>query len=92
MSVDDDILAVEMEGTGVPLDAVPWEIEADDDGDVQFVRITYGLAGMDLQATMNIDDAERYLADLREAIVDAKRAELEWESDTEVEESDGSDP
>lgn len=63
-----------------------WRVEhvERDAGEYHGVRVTVDLGPLDVELDLgDADRAEVFLVALRDAIVEAKRADLEWESDTD---------
>ena len=70
-------------GTEEFADSAAVTTTAEDYG-VAMVDLSADLGAVALDVSLSPDEAEELLADLRDAIVDARRADLERASDTEV--------
>jgi hypothetical protein len=77
--------SAEFHGTSYTLDAVSWEIEAQQADGYAFVALRFGLAGLEAELTFDIEAAEEFLIQFRDEIVRAKQKELEWETNTDPE-------
>lgn len=67
----------------VHADAVEWEIETYSDGDVVTVVVTFDVGEFDVSVHFPIETADEFIVELRDALVDAKRQQLEWKTDTD---------
>lgn len=85
MSHRDEVIAA-VGGTGELSNCVEWHVRrASYEDGVTMVAVTFDLGGLSLTVEFHPDQAEVFLAELRDHIVEAKREELEWKSDTELE-------
>ena len=82
---DDDTCAAKFRGTSRSLDAVSWELEAQEADGYAFVALRFGFAGLEAELTFDIEAAEEFLIQFRDEIVRAKQKELEWETNTDPE-------
>lgn len=80
---DDDTCAAKFRGTGHSLDAVSWELEAQEADGYAFVALRFGFAGLEAELTFDIETAEEFLIQVRDEIVRAKQKELKWETNTD---------
>lgn len=71
-------------GDGVPADA-SWAWDAYEADSVGLVELTIDFGGVKAELTMDIKHAEQFIVEGRDAVVQAKQAELEWETDTDPE-------
>lgn len=62
---------------------VPWEIETSTEDGVGLVTVSFPVRGLDVEVSFPIETADEFIVELRDAIVDAKRQQLEWETDTD---------
>lgn len=77
--------SAEFHGTSHTLDAVSWELEAQEADGYAFVALRFGFAGLEAELTFGIEAAEEFLVQFRDEIVRAKQKELEWETNTDPE-------
>lgn len=56
-----------------------------DNGETQIVRLTFDLGGLEMNTDFSIEEAEEFIVAYRDAVVRAKQARLEWETNTDPE-------
>lgn len=76
---------IRLRGEGRAFESTPLTVEhvEEDDGETQIVRVEADLYNLTAEIDFLVDDAEQFLILFRDEIVRAKRAELEWETDTD---------
>lgn len=81
--------SAELHGTGDWIGTAPWEVETwfDNGAGVAFIDITFDLGGFEATFTVSLDKAERFIRDIRDAVVEGKQQELEWATDTDGDEA-----
>lgn len=74
---------VAIAGGGAPSGA-EYEIERKEmaGGEIQLVEVTLDTGAVEISTEFELDEAEEFLVEFRDAIVDGKIKELEWETDT----------
>lgn len=74
-------------GTGKIADTVDCETEhiEDTEAEVQMIEVTFDFYMVEFSVTYSIKEAEEFLVGFRDEIIRAKRAQLEWETDTDPE-------
>jgi len=74
-------------GEGALHDNAGYEVEhvADAGGQEQIIRLTVDLGGLQLSLDFNLEGAEEFIVRVRDAVVRAHQARLEWETDTDPE-------
>ena len=86
-SMSDGEASLTISGTGEVAGAVSYEVEHVelDGGETQLVRITFDLWELFASVDFHVDQAEEFIIQLRDEIVRAKQARLEWETNTDPE-------
>ena len=82
-----DDVQVAISGTENVASAVSYDVKHVDavaDG-TQVVRLTFGLWELCVSVDFCIDQADEFLVEVRDAVVRAKRAQIEWETNTDPE-------
>ncbi|MUW14849.1 hypothetical protein GJ633_09370 [Halorubrum sp. CBA1125] len=72
-------------GSGGYSYSVGWETDSHAEDGIGMIELCIQLGGFDVELSFRIDEAETFLEDVRDEIVRAKQAELEWETDTDPE-------
>lgn len=82
-----DGVVASISGEGALHDNAGYEVEhrSDAGGQEQFIRLTVDLGGFQLALDFNLDGAEEFVVRVRDKIVRAKQAQLEWQTDTDPE-------
>lgn len=81
----DGMLSLSISGRGNAADAVNYDVEhlELEDGEYHMVRVNLDIGFVEASVDFDLDDAEEFLIEFRDHLVNAKRAQLEWESNTD---------